>query len=318
MIDLHLHLDGSLSLNSVRHLARLQGESLSEDDTVILRHLQVSQSCSGLGEYLDKFVFPLSFLQSAEQLALAAFQLKEELIEKGLIYAELRFAPQSHRQRGLSQEEAVQAVLSGCAQSSLPSGLILCCMRGRGNEEANRETVRLAGKYIGHGVCAADLAGAEALFPTEDYRELFAYASALGVPLTIHAGEAAGPESVCSALSFGAKRIGHGVRAAEDPALLQELAESGICLELCPTSNMHTGLFPSYASFPLCAFLDAGVCVTINSDNMAVSHTDVFAELEHMKKAFSLTEEDLRQLQHNAVEASFADETTKALLRLQI
>ena len=318
MIDLHLHLDGSLSLNSVRHLAQLQGESLPEDDTEILRHLQVGKCCLDLGEYLAKFDFPLSFLQTEEQLSYAAFCLKEELRENGILYAEIRFAPQSHCRRGLTQEEAVLAVLNGCRQSPLPGGVILCCMRGDHNEKANLETVRLTEKYLNHGVCAVDLAGAEAIFPTESYRHLFFFASSLGVPFTIHAGEADGPDSVRSALAFGAKRIGHGVRAGEDPSLLRELAESGICLELCPTSNLHTGLFSSYSEFPLQKFLDAGVPVTINSDNMAVSHTDVLEEYRHMQQTFSLPDEAIRQLQRNAVAAAFADNATKQFLYHQI
>ena len=318
MIDLHLHLDGSLSLKSVRHLAQLQGESLPEDDQELLRHLSVTQRCRDLGEYLDKFDFPLAYLQTEEQLASAAYCLKEELREKGLIYAELRFSPQSHCRKGLTQEDAVRAVLAGCARSSFPGGLILCCMRGNQNEAANRETVRLAEKHLHRGVCAVDLAGAEALFPTKTYRDLFAMASSLGVPFTIHAGEADGPESIRSALSFGAKRIGHGVRACEDPSLLAELAESGVCLELCPSSNLHTGVFSSYSAFPLRAFLDAGVRITVNSDNMAVSHTDVFEEFRHLQNAFSLSGKTIRLLQTNAIEAAFAEEAEKQRLLRQI
>ena len=317
-IDLHVHMDGSLSVETVRALAELAGEPLTETDLEIRSKLSVSRGCRDLSEYLDKFVYPLSFLQTAEQLSECAYRVKEELRQKGLLYAELRFAPQSHRQKGLSQEQAVQAVIAGAARSELPTGLILCCMRGQGNEEENRETVRLARKYLGKGVCALDIAGAEGLFPTEEYEDLFACAAELGVPFTIHAGEAAGPESVRAALRFGAKRIGHGVRSAEDPALLRQLADSGALLELCPTSNLHTGLFPDYESVPLRALLDAGVKVSINSDNMAVSHTWVGEELRHMAETFSLTDAELRGLLQNAARGVFADEETKDRLLRQI
>lgn len=317
-VDLHLHMDGSLSVETVRALAELAGEPLTESDEEIRGKLSVSRGCRDLSEYLDKFVYPLSFLQTAAQLSECAFRVKEELRQKGLLYAELRFAPQSHRQKGLSQEQAVQAVIAGAARSALPTGLILCCMRGQDNQEENRETVRLVRKYLGKGVCALDIAGAEGRFPTEEYEDLFAYASQLGVPFTIHAGEAAGPESVRAALCFGAKRIGHGVRSVEDPALLRLLAESGVLLELCPTSNLHTGLFPDYESVPLRALLDAGVRVCINSDNMAVSHTWVGEELRHMAEVFSLTETELRGLLRNAAEGAFADEAAKARLLSRI
>ena len=312
LIDLHLHMDGSLTVDMVRRLAALEGRPLDESDEAIRSKLQVGEQCRDLGEYLDKFIYPLSFLQTREQLEACAYLLKEELRRQGMRYAELRFAPQSHGQKGLSQREAVQAVLNGAARSPLPGGIILCCMRGTGNAAANRETLQVAREFLDRGVCAVDIAGAEGLFPTENYRALFAEAAALGLPYTIHAGEAAGPDSIWAALSFGAKRIGHGVRAVEDPTLLRELAEQGITLELCPTSNLHTGLFPDYAAFPLRRLLDAGVRVTINSDNMAVSHTSVAQELKHMAETFALTDEELRQLARNAVEASFSDAETKA------
>ena len=318
LIDLHLHLDGSLSVETVRALAALQGEMLADDDETIRSRLSVSEGCRDLPEYLDKFVYPLSFLQTAEQLEACTRLLKEDLQRRGLLYAELRFAPQSHGQRGLSQEEAVQAVLRGSARCALPTGVILCCMRGAGNEEQNRETVRLAKKYLGKGVCALDIAGAEGLFPTADYEELFAFAASLGVPFTIHAGEGDGPESVRAALAFGARRIGHGVRSVEDPALLRDLAARGTPLELCPTSNLHTGMFPDYASFPLRALLDAGVTVTLNSDNMAVSHTSVGEELRHVEAACGLTGEEIRRLLLNAADAAFADAETKTWLRGRI
>ena len=314
-IDLHLHMDGSMSVETLRALA---GEPLTDSDEAIREKLSVSAGCRDLSEYLDKFVYPLSFLQTAEQLSECAFRVKEQLRGQGLLYAELRFAPQSHRQKGLSQEQAVQAVIAGAARSELRSGLILCCMRGRGNEAENLETLRLARKYLGRGVCALDIAGAEGLFPTEDYEKLFAAAAEQGVPFTIHAGEAGGPESVRAALRFGASRIGHGVRAVEDPALLRQLADSGVLLELCPTSNLHTGIFADYADIPLRRLLDAGVRVCINSDNMAVSHTAVGEELRHVAETFSLNAAELRTLLRNAALGAFADEETKAWLLAQV
>ena len=317
-IDLHLHMDGSLSVETVRALAALAGEKLTDSDREIREKLSVSEGCRDLSEYLEKFVYPLSFLQTAEQLSECAFRVKEQLRQQGFLYAELRFAPQSHGQKGMRQEEAVQAVLAGMAKSPLRAGLILCFMRGSGNEAANRETLRVAKKYLGQGVCAVDIAGAEGLFPTADYEGLFAEARALGVPFTIHAGEGDGPESVWAALRFGAKRIGHGVRAVEDPALLEQLAESGTLLELCPTSNLHTGIFADYRQIPLRRLLDAGVRICINSDNMAVSHTQAGEELRHMAETFSLTGEEIRGLLENAARGAFADEETKSWLLEQI
>ena len=136
-------------------------------------------------------------------------------------------------------------------------------------------------------------------------------AKELGVPYTIHAGEADGPESVYKALEFGAKRIGHGVRSLEDAALVQRLAAEGITLEMCPTSNLNTSMFANYEVYPLRKLMEAGVKVTVNTDNMTVSNTTATAELRYL----ALTKEEMHLLARNAVEAVFADAETKAWLK---
>ena len=172
----------------------------------------------------------------------------------------------------------------------------------------------MAKEYLGKGVGAIDLAGAEALFPTADFADLFVLARELGVPYTIHAGEADGPESVYKALEFGTKRIGHGIRSLEDGALVQRLAAEGITLELCPTSNLNTSIFESYAAYPLHNLMTAGVKVTVNTDNMTVSNTTVAEELKHL----DLAKEEMYLLAKNAVEAAFADAETKEWLKEEV
>jgi adenosine deaminase len=191
-------------------------------------------------------------------------------------------------------------------------------MRGDDTREANFETVRLASKYLGRGVVAVDLAGAEALYPTEDYADVFAYARELGVPFTIHAGEAAGPGSVRAALSFGAKRIGHGLRAVEDGELLSWIASRGITLETCPSSELQTSIIDDYTQFPLKRLLDMGVNVTVNADNMGVSATDVRRELLLLTSLFDLTDQDIHRLLLNAAHAGFAGEALKQELARRI
>lgn len=314
LIDLHLHLDGSLSLDSVKELAALQNIEISKNDEELLKRLQVSDGCRNLNEYLEKFDFPCSLMQTSVGITTAVKNLEKELAAQGLIYAEVRFAPQLHTLQGMTQAEVVAAAVEGMGQSALKSTLILCCMRGKDNREANLETVRVAQAFLGKGVGAVDLAGAEALFPTEDFEDLFVLARELGVPYTIHAGEADGPESVCKALEFGAKRIGHGVRSMEDMALVQRLAAEGITLEMCPTSNLNTGIFDSYEAYPFRKFMEAGVKVTVNTDNMTVSNTTVAEELQHL----NLTAEEQKQAVKNAAEASFADAETKKWMLKEI
>ena len=182
LIDLHLHLDGSLSLSSVRELAAMQNIPVDADDLALLKRLQVSPNCRNLNEYLEKFGFPCSLLQTPEALTRSVANLRRELAQQGMLYAEIRFAPQFHLEQGLSQDQVVEAAAAGLAGEGVKANLILCCMRGVGNHEKNLETVRVAAKYLGKGVCAVDLAGAEALFPTADFEDLFRLAAQKGVP----------------------------------------------------------------------------------------------------------------------------------------
>ena len=314
LIDLHLHLDGSLSLSSARELAAMQGIEIEKDDAGLLQKLQVSPTCRDLNEYLEKFDFPCSLLQTPEAIAKSVSNLCVELAAQGLLYAEIRFAPQQHLLKGLNQQQVVEAAIAGLDQEKFKANLILCCMRGNENHDANLETVRVAEQYVGRGVCAVDLAGAEALFPTENFKDLFVLAKELGVPYTIHAGEACGPESVYTALSFGAKRLGHGVRSVEDAALVARLAAEGVSLELCPTSNLNTSIFERIEDYPIRELMAAGVRVTVNTDNMMVSGVTLASELEKL----NLTKEEQYILAKNAAEASFASAAVKTWINGQI
>ncbi len=317
LIDLHLHLDGSLSVESVKELAKLQSIEIPDGEELIKR-LRVNEGCKDLNEYLEKFAFPLSLLQTEEGVAKSVENLCNELKEQGLIYAEIRFAPQLHTEKGLSQAKVVAAACEGLKRSDFKAQLILCCMRGADNREANLETVKLGKEFLGKGVCAVDLAGAEALFPTENFKELFDLAKELSVPYTIHAGEAAGPESVKTALSYGTKRVGHGVRSYEDEALPKRLADEGIFLELCPTSNLQTCIFPSINEYPLRQYMALGIPVTVNTDNMTVSGVTLESEMQLLINTFDLKKDEVEALQKNSARAAFLSETEKEELLKEI
>lgn len=316
--DLHLHLDGSMTVDMIRQLAKEQNIELTYSDHELQEMLQVSDDCSDLNEYLEKFPFPLTFLQTREGLKRSVELLCDELHRRGLIYAEIRYAPQLHCDRGMTQKEAIEAAIAGLENSPIPVTLILCCMRGDDNREKNLETINLAPDYLGRGVGAVDIAGAEALFPTENFADIFALAAEKGLPFTIHAGEADGPASVYKALEYGAKRIGHGVRSAEDSALMDKLRNESIILECCPSSNVHTAIYSGIEEFPYRVFMDAGVRFTINSDNMSVSGTDVKQEFIALNRVFGIRRTELLQLLNNSVEASFTTEATKATLKKRI
>ena len=310
LIDLHLHLDGSMSLECARSLATKQGIAMPDDEE-LLSKLRVSEDCQDLNEYLECFALPLSLLQTADAISESVERLCNELAEEGLIYAEIRFAPQLHLQNGLTQEEVVLAALDGLSRSKLKASLILCCMRGADNKEKNIETVRLVSKYLGQGVCAVDLAGAEALFPNENFVDVISYAKSLSLPMTLHAGEALGVESVYSAIELGAWRIGHGVRSVEDSSLVELLANKQIALELCPTSNLNTRVFDKLSDYPIRTFLDANVLITINTDNISVSATSLANEYQKIADTFSLSEDELFALALNSAKATFLSENEK-------
>lgn len=319
MIDLHLHFDGSLPVKTVWNQAQKQGICLDAESVEQLKEkLICPKDCKSLNEYLEKFDIPLSVLQTKDGIRESMIDLIHELIEENMVYAEIRFAPQLHLKNGLTQEEVVQAAIEGvkaAANSTIKIQLILCCMRGTDNLKENLETVFLTSKYLGNVVCACDLAGAEAIFPTKDFKALFDYAKELGAPYTIHAGEADGAESIKDALAFGTKRIGHGVRAAEDAELVDILAGQDIYLECCPISNIQTKAVSDISVHPIREFLHKGIKVTVNTDNRTVSETNTAKEIAFLKEKLGLTKEEVQKLYINAAEAAFISEEEREGLK---
>lgn len=320
MIDLHLHFDGSLLPRTILELAGDQKIPLpAEDPDELKLFLTAPEDCGSLNEYLEKFDLPLMVLQTKEAIRKGMYTLLCSLREQGMLYAEVRFAPQSHLRKGLTQEEVVKAAVLGmqeaAAGSFFKAKLILCCMRGTDNLEANKKTIETAAAYLGRGVAAVDLAGAEALYPTADFEELFVYAKSLGVPYTIHAGEADGPESIEAALRLGAARIGHGVRAQEDEGLLAFLKERQIPLEMCPTSNVQTKAVGSFREHPILKYLRSGLKVTLNTDNMTVSDTTIEREFSRLSKELGMTAEEQRQLLYHAADAAFLTEEERGRMK---
>lgn len=320
LIDLHLHLDGSMPLHTARRLAEMQGVSIPDSDEELRKLMSLTEDCKDLNDYLARFDLACSLLHTREALDICTYDLLCELHEQGLIYAEIRFAPQKSCEKGLSQRQAVEAVLQGIRRAPIPCGLIVSMMRGndRATHEANLITIDVAREFLGHGVVAVDLAGAEGLFPTSDFEYAFEKARHYHIPIIIHAGEAAGADSVWEAIQAGAVRIGHGVRGLEDKRVIDELVARDITLELCPTSNIDTGIYRSYADYPLRRLLDAGVKVCVNTDDMTVSNTDLQQEWHHLIETFQLHEFEIGHMLLNSVNASFADEDLKQQLRAKV
>lgn len=310
MLELHLHLDGSLRPESVWDIADSQNintgcSSLEEirDNMICPPH------CPDLTDYLKRFDIPILVFQKESNIERFSYELVEDLAKEGLEYAEIRFAPSHSVKEGLSQEAVVEAVISGINRGmkmypQIKIQLILCCMRGDNMYEANMNTINVAKTYYGKGVAALDLAGAEALFPTDSFRELFDYARSLDIPYTIHAGEAAGPESVISALSFGAHRIGHGINSIKDESLIERIIKDNITLEVCIQSNIDTKAFPENEAHPIKKLYDMGVHVTLNTDNRTVSNTTLPHEIE-LAKSIGFTDDDINKMWEYAKMARF-------------
>ena len=314
---LHLHLDGSLRPETVKEwIKEMLGEDFSLED--VQRMLMVDKDCRDLNQYLEKFGLPVKTLQTAENLRRATFELYEDLAKQNVKYAEVRFAPSLHLKGGLSYEQIVQATIDGLNEAkqkyNIEGGLILCCMRGEPLEN-HINTINVAEQFLGQGVCAIDLAGAEAIFKTSMYEETFRMAREKGIPFTVHAGEADGPESIRTAMSFFGEndqiRLGHGIQCIDDEELVQELVRRKAILEVCPTSNLQT--LPHLEKHPLGELHKKGVLVTLSPDNSTVSNISLTEEdKDAFEREKDLTIDDFVVMNLNAIRGSFASPEIKS------
>lgn len=317
-VDLHLHLDGSLSEEIVAELAAREGLHLTAEE--IRDSIRVPDNCTSLVDYLKRFELPTVVLQTEFALERAAYDLVERLAKQGLVYAEIRFAPQLHTRKGLSQEAVLKSVISGVRQAqmdypSIRAGILLCSMIGG---EQNEETIRLAKKYIGNGACGADLAGAEGSIPIETYAPLFEDLYREQLPFTIHAGECGDPENVRKAVELGAKRVGHGCGAIKSEAVMDLLARTQTTVEVCVVSNLHTKVVLDAKEHPIRPFFDRGIAVTVNTDNMACSNTTLLREHQVLADSMGFTDDEFRKMDENAIRGAFLSDAQKAQLLHQL
>ena len=316
MIDLHLHLDGSLSIEDFKYLSEKNHIYLGDN---FPKNVYVPNDCKSLEEYLTRFDLPCSLLQDEFSIAYVVTSLVNRLYDNGYIYAEIRFAPQLHTLKGMSQEDAVIAAISGLKfalkdKKGFDANLILCCMR-QSSFEVNMPAIELADKYRNDKVVAVDLAGPEAFHTGDYYTPLFDEAKKRGLNVIIHAGEACGSDEVIRAIDLlHAQRIGHGVHLELNSENIRKIQEKRVAFEFCPTSNLQTTSLPDYESVPLKEFDRYGIMVTINSDNMTVSDTNVLKEFKHLHKVFKLQKHEVRHFLTNSINASFTDLKTKTML----
>ncbi|MBR2545190.1 MAG: adenosine deaminase family protein [Erysipelotrichaceae bacterium] len=321
LVDLHLHLDGSLDLpwayeESIK--AGIIDENCSYEDYY---RIVYQTKYKNREDGFRKFALMCGVLQTRENLFQAAYNLVRRLNEKGMIYAEIRFASQQHIDKGLSQLEALQAVIDGARKGmedfpDIKVGIINCLMhKGENaafNWRLNEETVYVSKEMLGKGLVGIDLAGYENNGDFRDYGPLFKLAKQLGIPYTIHAGEMGIGEHVLYALDMQPNRIGHGIDCVQDDRILNEVVRTQIPLEVCVTSNCRHDVL--YVDHPIRKLLEKGVYVTLNCDNMTFSRTDMANEHSQLR-LLGVSIEDLQKCTLRAIEAAFCSDEDKKELR---
>jgi adenosine deaminase len=318
-VDLHVHLDGSVKPETLKELALEQSATLPiHSDAELLSCMQVNEQCESLTQYLSKFSFVLPYMQTGKALERVAYELVEQASKERVKYVEVRFAPQLHRLQNLSIHEAIYHVVKGLERGEQTFGTIaraiVICLRSHPHE-MNIHVVQEAARFYNKGVVAVDLAGDEASFPAKLFRRLFEEAGRLGLPITIHAGEAAGAENVQVAITeLGAMRIGHGVRMLENPEVVQLVKEKRIPLEMCPLSNIQTKAVSGWDTYPIRCYMEQGIVVTVNTDNMTVSDTTILKEYEQLIDHFGFTLPEIATIIMNGVKAAFLEDEEKLLL----
>lgn len=307
-VELHCHLDGSLSQSFIeKQLGR----------TVRPEELSVAEDCRSLAEYLEKFSLPGLCLTDENGLEEASFDVLRSMSKENICYAEIRFAPLLHENEKMGCDKVIEAVLRGMERGKeafgIDYGVITCAMRHH-SEEENRRMIKTARTYLGQGVCAADLAGAEASYPMSEFMNLFEETHKLGMPFTLHAGECGSVANIVDSVNVGAERVGHGIAMRGNKAVQEELKQKRIGIEMCPISNLQTKAVQSTADYPIREFIDAGLRVTVNTDNRTVSNTTMAKELEFVQRTYGIQDDEILLLMKNAVDAAFAEDAVKERL----
>jgi adenosine deaminase len=311
-VELHCHLDGAVTPETIFDLLKQKGEE--KPLSYIKQQIQVETSCRDLTEYLTKFDLTLQCIQTPEAMRRVAAEAVENAARDGVIYIEVRFAPQIMRLNGLTCGQVVENVLLGLADGQNKTGTIahaiLICMRHHTIDQ-NLEVVQTAREFMQKGVVAIDLAGDEAAYPLYLYKDIFLFARKYGIPCTIHAGETGDQNNIMLAIEYGASRLGHGIKAKNDPELIDFIAERGVGIEMCPTSNLQTHSVNSWEEYPVRLFYEKGVKIAVCTDDPVVSNTDLSRELGILVQHFHFNTHELKEIILNSVDMSFASQEEK-------
>lgn len=311
-VELHLHLDCSLSYDVVKKIDPSISAAQYHNDFV------APAKCFDLVDFLKRAVKGYSLMQTKEQLELVTHDVFKQLKADNTLYAEIRFAPFLHLEKGLTPYEVVQTIEAATAAAVKETGvearLILCTLRHY-TKEQSMATVKLVEQLKGTYVAAFDIAGDEAGCPITNHVAAFNYAREKGLHITAHAGEAAGPESVWETLEhFKPTRIGHGARSAEDEKLVKHLRETSIHLEICPSCNVQTSMYEAYKDHPIDKLKKEGVSLNINTDCRTIVDITMTGEYQKMQETFGWKKRDFYECNANALKAAFIPQELKTTL----
>lgn len=317
--ELHCHLDGSMRVDTIIDIAKKHGVSLPYTDTDSLgAYLKVGDSCKNLVDYLKSFAVTVSVLQDRDSLIRAVYELAEDASLENVRYLEIRYCPALSTQKGLTMDDVVCAMLEGKAKSegdfNIIVNIIICALRHNSQEEAT-EHARLAVLYKDKGVVAFDIAGPENGYPAVLFQNQFQTVSAAGQHSIVHAGEACGSESVYEAVhTIGVKRIGHATSLVHDKVLMDDVRTRNICVEACVSCNVQVRAIDTVASHPVKQYLDAGICVTLNTDNRLLSDVTLTKEYKIVCDTFQLSKENLYTIIINGFRSALIPEKEKEML----
>ena len=315
-IELHIHLDCSLSYETVK---RLRPETTIDHYN---NNFKAGKSCSSLKQYIKCADNAISLMQSKESLELVMEDFFNQLIKDNVIYCEIRFAPLLHTEEGLNSREVVSIICNSMnilsKESGIITGLILCTLRHYSKEQS-METVKLVEEFKEKGVLGFDIAADEAGYPLDNHLDAFKYAMQNDINCTAHAGEAKGPESIWETIDkLKVKRIGHGVNCMKDPNLVKFLSENNYHLEVCVSSNIKTKTFNKIEDHPISQINESSISMSINTDGRTISDTDLTNEYKLISKKFGWSIEEFKKCNLEAIKHAFVSDEIKTQLSERI
>ena len=312
--EVHFHLEGAIPVPVLWELIQHHG-----GDPIIKSQEELADwfSYRDFAHFMETWEWMNGFLRSYEDFEFAAEAVARHLVDQNIVYVESFFSPSDFRHHGLQPQGIATAIRAGLDRvDGVEVPLIVDLVRDRGPKGTARTLAAIKEVAADTGVIGVGIGGFELAHPPEQFAAVYDDARQFGFRLTAHAGEEAGPESVWGAIrDLGAERIGHGVRSIDDPHLVDYLVEHQIPLEVCPTSNLRTGVIAHWDQHPVRRLIDAGVMVTINTDDPAMFDTTLAGEFENLEEHFGLDETALKRLSLAVIDASWADDATRTRLK---